>query len=316
MFKSFAESIVSLLPITGQISDIVEYWIYNNLKIIFILFLVVFIISYLRTYFPPEKIRDYLKERNAIFGYSFAVIMGIISPFCTCSTIPLFFGLVAAGVPFGIIITFLFVSPMINFAAIVLLFSSLGTKIALAYIMGGVTIAILGSAVLVKMKMERFLVNFNQKTSQDPSEAQGLTRKERLKATYQDGINTIKQIFPYVLFGVTVGAGIHGFVPEEIITNYLSGVFSVPGAVIIGVPVYTDIMGVIPITESLIAKGLPIGTAVSFMMSVAALSLPQFILLKKAMKKELLFYYGATLSFGIIILGFLLNFFLLETSVY
>ncbi len=309
MFENFAEFLVSFLPVTGQFVGVVEYWIYNNLKIIFILFLVVFIISYLRTYFPPEKIRDYLKGRNAIFGYSFAIIMGIISPFCTCSTIPLFFGLVAAGIPFGIIITFLFVSPMINFAAIVLLFSSLGVEITLAYLIGGIVVAVLGSFILVKMKMERFLVSFSIKTDQNISTLQGLTKKERLKLTYEDGAETIKQIIPYVFLGVTVGAGIHGFVPEEIIGNYLSGFFSVPGAVIVGVPIYTDIMGVIPIAESLVKKGLPIGTAVSFMMSVAALSLPQFILLKKAMKKELLFYYGATLSVGIIILGFFLNIF-------
>ena len=309
MFENVAQFIVSFLPLTGHFADIVEYWFYNNLKIFFILFLVVFVISYLRTYFPPEKIRDYLKGRNAVFGYSFAIIMGIISPFCTCSTIPLFFGLIAAGIPFGIIITFLFVSPMINFAAIVLLFNSLGAEITLAYVIGGIVIAVLGSIVLVKMKMERFLVSFNVKATQSVSTAQEITKKERLKLTYEDGIETIKQIFPYVLFGVTVGAGIHGFVPDEIIGNYLSGVFSVPGAVIIGVPVYTDIMGVIPIAESLVNKGLPIGTAVAFMMSVAALSLPQFILLKKAMKKELLFYYGATLSLGIIILGLFLNFF-------
>ncbi len=310
MFEKIAQIIVSFLPITGQFANIVEYWLYNNLKIFFILFLIVFVISYLRTYFPPEKIRDYLKGRNAIFGYSFAVIMGIISPFCTCSTIPLFFGLVVAGIPFGIIITFLFVSPMINFAAIVLLFTSMGIEITLAYVIGGITVAVLGSVILVKMKMERFLVGFNLKINQDVSTTtKELTKKERLKLTYEDGIETIKQIFPYVLFGVTVGAGIHGFVPEELIGKYLSGFFSVPGAVIIGVPVYTDIMGVIPIAESLVKKGLPIGTAVAFMMSVAALSLPQFILLKKVMKKELLFYYGAILSLGIIVLGFFLNFF-------
>ncbi len=157
--------------------------------------------------------------------------------------------------------------------------------------------------------MDRFLISFNVKKTSCDSKREKIGQKKRLEETYRDGITTIKQIFPYVLIGVTVGAGIHGFVPEELISTYLSGAFSVPGAVIIGVPVYTDIMGVIPIAESLIEKGLPVGTAIAFMMSVAALSLPQFILLKKAMKKELLFYYGITLSLGIIILGFLLNLF-------
>jgi len=309
MFENVAQFIVSFLPITGNIAEIVEYWIYNNLKILFILFLVVFVISYLRTYFPPEKIRDYLKGKNVVFGYLFAIGLGLISPFCTCSTIPLFLGLVSAGVPFGIIITFLFVSPLINFAAIAVLLSTLGVKITLAYALGGVIVAILGSVILVKLKMERYLISFNfSESNKKDEEEKKLTRRERLKETYQGGVEIVKQVFPYVLFGVTVGAVIHGLVPEDIISNYLSGRFSVPGAVIIGVPVYTDIMGVIPIAESLIAKGLPTGTAVAFMMAVATLSLPQFILLKKAMQKKLLFYYGAILSLGIIVLGFLLNF--------
>ncbi len=308
MFRDIAEFIISFLPITGQLASILEYWIYNNLKILFILFLVVFIVAYLRTYFPPEKIRDHLKGKNSIFGYFFAVILGIISPFCTCSTIPIFLGLVSAGIPFGIIITFLFVSPMINFAAIVVLLGTLGLSITLAYVIGGIVISILGSLILVKMKADRFLINFNINNF-NTFQLKEPSRRERLKNAYQDGITIIKQIFPYVLLGVTVGAGIHGFVPSEIIINYLSGILAVPVAVIIGVPVYTDIMGVIPIAESLIEKGLPIGTAVAFMMSVAALSLPQFILLKKAMQKRLLFYYGAILSLGIIILGIFLNIF-------
>ncbi len=309
MFEYFSELAVSFLPINGKAASILEYWIYNNLKILFILTLVVFIIGYLRTYFPPEKIRDYLKGRNLIFGHFFASVLGIVSPFCTCSTIPIFLGLVSAGVPFGVIITFLFVSPMVNFAAIVVLFGTLGWEVTLAYVIGGIIVAILGSLVLTKMNMEKHLIDFGLSESPQTEEI-SVSRKERFKMAYGEGINILKQVAPYILLGVTVGAGIHGFIPEELIANYLSGAFSVPGAVIIGVPVYTDIMGVIPVAESLINKGLPIGTAVAFMMSVAALSLPQFILLKKAMKKKLLVYYGGVLSLGIIILGFFLNFIL------
>lgn len=308
MFHGIAEFIISFFPVSGKLAGVFEYWVYNNLKILFILAIVIFFVAYLRTYFPPEKIRDYLKGKNSIFGYFFAVVFGIISPFCTCSTIPIFLGLVTAGIPFGIIITFLFVSPMINFAAIVVLLGTLGWQITLAYSAGGIVIAVLGAIILTQLKMERFLINFNVNNN-DFSGNERISQKNRLKNTFQDAVGIIKQIFPYVLLGVTVGAGIHGFVPEQIIAKYLSGAFSVPGAVLIGVPVYTDIMGVIPIAESLIAKGLPIGTAVAFMMSVAALSLPQFILLKKAMGKKLLFYYGTVLSLGIVLLGFLLNFF-------
>jgi uncharacterized membrane protein YraQ (UPF0718 family) len=310
MFESIAEYVVSFLPLTGRILEITEYWIYNNLKILFILGLVVFLIGYLRTYFPPEKIRDYLRGKRSIVGYLLASGLGIISPFCSCSTIPIFLGLVSAGVPFGIIITFLFVSPMVNLAAIVVLFGTLGWKVALSYLLGGIVVAISGSVLLSKLKMERYLVDFGLNSTEVSSEDLKLTKKERLKAAFDDGLNILKQIFPYVLLGVTVGAIIHGLVPENIIINYLSGPLSVPGAVLIGVPVYSSIMGVIPVAESLITKGLPVGTAIAFMMSVAALSLPQFILLKKAMKKKLLVYYGGVLSLGIIILGVFLNFIL------
>ena len=309
MFNNLAELIVSFLPVTGKLAQVIEYWIYNNLKIFFILFFVVFIVAYLRSYFPTNKIKDYLQGRNLVFGYFLAVVLGIISPFCTCSTIPLFLGMVSAGIPFGIIITFLFVSPMINFAAIIVLLGSLGIKITLAYLIGGVVIAVLGSFILVKMKMDKHLVNFNINNTSDSLNNQKINFNQRIKISYQNGFKIFKQTFVYVLFGVTVGAVIHGFVPQEIIINYLSGVFSVPGAVIIGVPVYMNIMAIIPIAQSLFSKGLPIGTTIAFMMSVAALSLPQFILLKKAMDKKLLFYYGAVLSLGIILLGIFLNLF-------
>ena len=310
MFRSFAELLVSFLPLAGRAAGVLEYWIYNNLKILFILAVVVFIIGYLRTYFPPEKIRDYLKGKNLIFGHFFASILGIISPFCTCSTIPIFLGLVSAGIPFGIIITFLFVSPMVNFAAIVVLFGTLGWQTALSYVVGGIIVAILSSLVLTKMGMKEYLIDFGLSQSSEEKEEINMSKEERLKMAYGEGVDILKQVTPYVLLGVTVGAGIHGLVPEQLVTDYLSGAFSVPGAVLIGVPVYTDIMGVIPVAESLISKGLPIGTAVAFMMSVAALSLPQFILLKQAMKKKLLVYYGGVLSLGIIVLGFFLNFIL------
>ncbi|MGM0438946.1 MAG: permease [Patescibacteria group bacterium] len=310
MFKSIAQFIVSYLPLTGRIAEVVEYWFYNNLKILFILGFVIFIIAFLRTYFPPEKIRNYLKGKKSIVGYFLASGLGIISPFCSCSTIPIFLGLVSAGIPFGIIITFLFVSPMVNLAAIIVLFGTLGLKFTLAYLIGGITVAVLGSILLTKLGMEKHLINFDLGSTDIEMEEVKLTIKERLKSAYEDGLSILKQILPYVLLGVTVGALIHGLVPETIIADYLSGPFSVPGAVIVGVPVYTDIMGVIPVAESLIAKGLPVGTAVAFMMSVAALSFPQFILLKKAMKKKLLFYYGGVLSLGIIVLGVFLNFIL------
>jgi hypothetical protein len=201
---------------------------------------------------------------------------------------------------------------MVNLAAVVVLLGTLGWEVTISYLFGGIIIAISGGLLLTHLGMEEYLIDFGlgSQNSKQKDDEITFSRKERLKSAYYDGLNILKQILPYVLLGVTVGAIIHGLVPQNLVSNYLSGAFSVPGAVIVGVPVYTNIMGVIPVAESLINKGLPVGTAVAFMMSVAALSLPQFILLKKAMKRKLLFYYGGVLSLGIMILGILLNSFL------
>lgn len=305
VFEWIASFAVNGLGLTGRLADAAHFWIYDTLKIVFILFTVILGIGYLRTYIKPERIRDYLKGKHSIFGYLGAAALGIVSPFCSCSTIPIFIGFVGAGIPFGMIITFLFVSPMVNEAASVVLLGTLGWKITLAYIAGGVLIGVSGGFILKKLGFEKYIKEFDMASKKHIDEE--ISKRQRLKLATTEARDIVKQILPYVIVGVGIGAAVHGYLPEELITNYLTGPLAVPVAVLVGVPIYTNIMGVIPVVESLIGKGLPIGTSIAFMMSVAALSLPQFVMLKKVMEKKLIAAYAAIISIGILSLGLLFN---------
>ena len=307
MLQSFARWIVSAIGISGSLGDTLQFWIYDSIKISGILLLVITAVGYLRTYLPPEKIRDYLEGKGSVVGYLMAAGLGIVSPFCSCSTIPIFLGFVGAGVPFGMTITFLFVSPMVNEAAIIVLVTTLGWRVALAYLLGGITVGVAGGYILNALGFERFLIEFEFGSS-DISDDHSPSPQERFKLAWSNAREIVARVLPYVLLGVGVGALIHGFLPQEIIARYLQGSFAVPGAVMLGVPIYTNIMGVIPVVESLVGKGLPVGTSVAFMMSVAALSLPEFVMLKKVMKKRLIGAYGVVLATGILIMGIVLNF--------
>lgn len=308
VFEWIASFIVSSLGLTGRLADAIHFWIYDTLKIVFILFAVILGVGYLRTYLKPEKIRDYLKGKHSVFGYLAAALLGIISPFCSCSTIPLFLGFVSAGIPFGMIITFLFVSPMVNEAAIVVLFGTLGWKVTAAYVLGGVTVGTIGGFILKRLGFEKYIKEFDMASQNNVDE--DISRRKRFKLAMTEAKDIVRQIIPYVIIGVGIGAAVHGYVPKELIKNYLTGPLAVPAAVLVGVPIYTNIMGVIPVVESLIGKGLPMGTAIAFMMSVAALSLPQFVMLKKVMHKKLILSYATIISVGILILGLLFNFIL------
>ncbi|KXB07057.1 hypothetical protein AKJ52_01015 [candidate division MSBL1 archaeon SCGC-AAA382C18] len=307
MFDRIANFIVSMSGLSGRAAEALNFWIYDSLKISFILFLVIFAVGFLRTYIKPEKVRDYLKGKHSILGYVGAGVLGIVSPFCSCSTIPLFLGFVSAGVPFGMTITFLSVSPMVNEAAVVVLFGVLGWKITSLYILGGVSIGIIGGYTLNKLGFDKYIKEFDI-GEQTYCEAE-ISRKERINRAIKEAKSIVKEIIPYVLIGIGIGAIVHGYIPREIISQNLKGAIAVPGAVLVGVPIYTNIMGVIPVVESLIGKGLPIGTSIAFMMSVAALSIPQFVMLKKVMEKKLITTYVLIISLGILSLGLLFNLF-------
>ncbi len=305
VFQRIATYVVDALGLTGALRAATHFWIYDTLKILTILTAVIFGVTYLRTYFPPEKIRDYLDGKTAFTGYVLAALLGIVSPFCSCSTIPIFLGMVGAGIPFGITITFLAVSPMINEAALVVLPGVVGLKLTALYAVSGITIGMTSGYTLNKLGFDRYVDDFEFGDS-------GLnvdkpTRKERLREAYAEAKEIILEVVPYVVIGVGVGGAIHGYLPEELVQTYLSGQWGVVGAVAVGVPMYTDILGVIPVVESLIGKGLPVGTGIAFMMSVAALSLPQFMILKKVMQKELIIAYAGTLASGILVIGLLFN---------
>lgn len=305
VFEQIATYVVEALGLTGSLRAAVHFWVYDTLKILSILVVVIFGVTYLRTYFPPEKIRDYLDGKKAITGYALAALLGIVSPFCSCSTIPIFLGMVGAGIPFGITITFLAVSPMINEAALVVLPGVVGLKLTALYALSGIVVGMSSGYTLNRLGFEKYIEEFNFGDSgveiDDPS------RNERLREAYLEAKEIIVEIVPYVIVGVGAGAAIHGYLPGELVTQYLSGPLGVFGAVVVGVPMYTDILGVIPVVESLIGKGLPVGTGLAFMMSVAALSFPQFMILNKVMKKELIAAYATTLATGILIIGLLFN---------
>lgn len=264
MFKYIAVELVNLIGLTGRLAASFEFWIYDTLKITVILIGVVFAVSYLRTYLPPEKIRDFLKGKRAIVGYVLAGVLGIISPFCSCSTVPLFLGFVGVGVPFGMTITFLTVSPLVNTAAVFVLFVSFGWGLTLAYVLGGLTVGIIGGSGLKLLGFERYVVDFDfVANEEDGKNGTGKTAQQRLWETYKDSKGIVGRIFPYVVIGVGIGAAIHGFLPEEFIQNTLQGALAVPAATALGIPIYTNIMGVIPVAESLIDKRIPVGTSIA-----------------------------------------------------
>lgn len=305
VFEQLATFIVSFLGLTGPLREAVHFWIYDTTKITALLVAIIFGVGYLRTYFPPEKIQAYLADKHAVTGYVFAALLGVVSPFCSCSTIPIFLGLVGAGVPFGITITFLAVSPMINEAALVILPGVVGWKMTALYAVSGITIGMLSGFTLNKLGFDRYVKDFEW--GDNDIELDEPSRKERARQAWTEAKDIITDVLPYVVIGVGIGAAVHGYVPAELINQYLSGPLGVFGAVAVGVPIYTNIIGVIPVVESLIGKGLPMGTGLAFMMSVAALSIPQFVILKKVMKKELIAAFAATVATGILIIGLLFN---------
>jgi len=288
----------------------VNFFIYDSVKIAVLLFVIIFIVSFVRSYLPPEKIKKILSNKFEVVGNILAALFGIITPFCSCSAVPLFIGFVESGVPLGVTFSYLVSAPMVNEVAAILLLGLFGWKVALIYIVSGLIIAILTGAVLGKMKLERWVEDYvwKIKAGQALTEEKPNARARALEAErYTLGL--FKKIYPYVLLGVGVGAFIHGYAPENFLAN-LAGkgnIFAVPIAVLIGVPLYSNAAGTIPIVQSLIGKGLPLGTALAFMMAVTALSLPEMIILRKVLKPKLLAIYIAILTVGIIFTGYLFN---------
>lgn len=297
------------LDINGRLGGSIQFFIYDVIKITFLLCLLIFIISYIQSYFPPERSKKILGRFHGIGANSVAALLGTVTPFCSCSSIPLFIGFASAGLPVGVTFSFLISSPMVDLGSLVLLMSIFGVNVAVTYVIFGLIIAVVGGTIIEKLRMERYVEEFIKSASSVNIESPALTQKERLTYAKEQTVATFKKVFPYVLIGVGVGAVIHNWIPEAWVVKVLGGdnPFGVILATLVGVPMYADIFGTIPIAEALLGKGALLGSVLAFMMAVTTLSLPSMIMLRKAVKPKLLALFIGICTIGIIIVGYLFN---------
>ena len=311
--KIFADwttySVFSLIPKTIY-GEAVNFFIYDTIKIFILLSVIIFAVSIIRSFLPAEKIRNILSRKNKFFGHFLAGTFGIITPFCSCSAVPLFLGFVEAGVPLGITFSFLIASPMINEVAIVMLLGMFGLKIAFIYIISGLVIAIFSGIIIGKLKVENLVESFvfNNKIKNSGNKNK-MNWKERTRYAQNYTWGIIKKVWLYILIGIGLGAGIHGYVPADFLAQYASADkwYAVPLATLVGIPLYSNAAGVIPIVNALFEKGVALGTVLAFMMAVTALSLPEFLILKKVMKTKLILIFASIVGVGIIFTGYLFN---------
>ena len=297
------------LDTTGKIGGSIKFFIYDTIKIMVLLGVLIFIISYIQSYFPPERTKKILGRFHGIGANIIAALLGTVTPFCSCSSIPLFIGFTSAGLPIGVTFSFLISSPMVDLGSLVLLMSIFGWKVAVIYVVLGLVIAVAGGTLIEKLHLEEQVEEYirNGKAIDVPQDE--LHFKDRVKYAWEQVVSTAKKVFPYVLIGVAIGAVIHNWIPENFIVAVLgnNNPFGVILATIAGVPMYADIFGTIPIAEALLAKGALLGVVLSFMMGVTTLSLPSMIMLRKAVKPKLLGIFIAICTAGIIIVGYFFN---------
>ena len=297
--------------ITSHIGGSIQFFIYDVLKITYLLCLLIFIISYIQSYFPPERSKKILGKFHGITANIVSALLGTVTPFCSCSSIPLFIGFTSAGLPLGVTFSFLISSPMVDLGSLVLLMSVFGVRIAIAYVIIGLVIAVVGGTIIEKLHMEKYVESFIMNASAVDINSPVLTYKERMIYAKDQVAETLKKVFLYILIGVGIGAVIHNWIPEIWIESVLGGnnSFGVILATIVGIPMYADIFGTIPVAEALLAKGALLGTVLSFMMGVTTLSLPSMIMLKKAIKPQLLGLFIGICTVGIVLVGYLFNIF-------
>ncbi len=300
------------LDIESRIGGSIQFFIYDVIKITILLCLLIFLISYIQSFFPPERSRKIMRRFHGIGANIVGALLGTVTPFCSCSSIPIFMGFTSAGLPLGVTFSFLISSPMVDLGSLVLLMSIFGIRIAIVYVVLGLLIAVAGGTLIEKLHMEDQIADFIRKANSSIDiETPRLTVKERLIYAKDQVVSTFKKVFPYILIGVGIGAVIHNWIPESWVQTVLGGrnPFGVILATILGIPMYADIFGVIPIAEALLSKGALLGTILSFMMAVTTLSLPSLIMLKKAIKPKLLGTFIAICTVGIIIVGYGFNIF-------
>lgn len=299
------------LDVGSRLGGSIQFFLYDVTKITLLLCLLIFFISYIQSYFPPERNKKILGQFHGIAANIISALLGTVTPFCSCSSIPLFIGFTSAGLPIGVTFSFLISSPMVDLGSLVLLMSIFGAKVAFAYVIIGLIIAVIGGTLIEKLHMEKYVENFVKNINSADISSPALTKKDRVKYAKDQVTETLKKVFPYILAGVCIGAIIHNWIPEIWIENVLgsSNPFGVILSTLVGIPMYADIFGTIPVAEALLSKGALLGTILSFMMAVTTLSLPSLIMLKKVVKPKLLTLFIIICTFGIIIVGYIFNIF-------
>ncbi len=292
-----------------RLTEAVHFFIEDTTKIFFLLVTIIFLVALVRSYFPPERTRKFLSDKKIFVAHIMAALLGVVTPFCSCSACPLFIGFVEAGIPLGVTFSFLISSPMVNEVALILLFGLFGWEIAAIYLGTGLLVAIVAGIIIGRLNMERFVADYVWEIRMGQAEVPDMKWKERVE--YGKGYvkDILSKIWLYVLGGIAVGALVHGYVPQDFLLRYAgpSNPLAVPLAVILGVPLYSNAAGVIPIVQALMSKGLPLGTTLAFMMAVTALSFPEMVILSQVLKKQLIMTFVGIVSVSIIIVGYVFN---------
>lgn len=305
------ENLLNMIGVDTQsrIGASVQFFLYDTIKILILLGFLIFIISYIQSYFPPERTKKILGKFHGITANILAALLGTVTPFCSCSSIPLFMGFTSAGLPLGVTFSFLISSPMVDLGSLILLMSIFGWKVAVVYVILGLVIAVIGGTLIEKLGLENQVEDYIRNANSIDLPQEELKTKDRIKFAWEKVVSTAKKVTPYILIGVAVGAVIHNWIPEDFIIKTLGSdnPFGVIIATAVGIPMYADIFGTIPIAEALLSKGALLGVVLSFMMGVTTLSLPSMIMLKKAVKPKLLGVFIAICTIGIIIVGYFFN---------
>ena len=297
------------LDINVKVGGTLQFFVYDTIKIVLLICSLIFIISYIQSYFPPERTKKILSRVKGLSANILAALLGTVTPFCSCSSIPLFIGFTGAGLPLGVTFSFLISSPMVDLGSLVLLMSIFGIKVAVLYVLLGLVIAVVGGTVIEKLHMENQVEEFIRNAKSIDVQQEELTKRDRVRYSFDKVLETLKKVFPYIIVGVGIGSVIHNWIPEDLVIKFLGNgnPFGVIIATIAGIPMYADIFGCIPIAEALLLKGARLGVVLSFMMGVTTLSLPSMIMLKKAIKPKLLGLFITICVLGIIVVGYFFN---------
>ncbi len=319
MIQTFADWLIYDLiglDASSRLGEAVNFFVYDSLKIVLLLFLISIVMGVVNAYFPIDRLRNYLTAHKMYgFQYLMASIFGAITPFCSCSSIPLFIGFVKGGIPLGVTFAFLITSPLVNEVAVAMFLGTFGVKVTTIYVVCGILMGTIGGFVLGKMKLERYLspwiIQMQQMQMQvnEEFEAERVPFMKRLPAIVKESLGIVRGVILYVLLGIAIGAGIHGYVPEDFFADFMqkAGVFGVPASVLIAVPMYANAAGIVPLVQVFVAKGIPLGTALAFMMAVVGLSLPEATMLKKVMTWRLIGIFFGTVALMIMLLGWMFN---------